>query len=139
MFLTYRRLKYFLPELNEQVITPERIFEVFESLKVECAEIPLSRNGYYAVSDGANYVFLKRAMTALLLHETLAHECVHLLVHYPAAFLLSKHELEAEAFALVAMIPRTDLPRLNRIKHQLDDESYELLKRRNKVSEIWKI
>ena len=49
----------------------------------------------------------------------------------------SKQNLQSEVLSLVMMMPLADLPRLNRIKHQLDDESFELLMRRNRAAEIW--
>jgi hypothetical protein len=143
MNLAYSRLKEILPKLNEEVITPETIFAAFKTLDIEYHELSLKENGYYVPASesetGKDYVFLKRGLTQFLWHETLAHESIHSFIHIPVLFLLRKHELEAEVLALICMMPITDLKRLNKIKGQLDDESYELLQRRNKANKEWRL
>ena len=139
MNLTYRQLKKILPELNEEVITPERIFEVFREKEIEFYELPLDGDGCYASDDGREFVFLRSAMRGLLFHKTLIYEGVHAFCHYPAKFLLWRHNIESEVLSLLAMMPLADLPRLNRIKHQLDDETFELLEKRNKANDLWKL
>lgn len=137
--LAFSSLKKILPELNSRVITTDRIFEILHARRIEFYELPFTTtNGCYAVDETKReYVILRRAMETLLFHETLCLESVHALLHSYAPFLLRKQQLEAETFALIAMMPQTDLPRLNRIKHQLDAESYDYLMRRNKANEIW--
>lgn len=140
MNLAFLSLKRILPELNERVISPARIFEVFTERGIEFYELPFRHtNGCYITESGKEYVILKRALSQLLFHETLALEGAHALIHAPAPFLLRKQQLEAETLALVCVMPVTELPRLNRIKHQFDAESYELLMRRNKAHRIWQI
>ena len=139
MTLTYLQLKKILPELNEEIITPDRIFEVFQEKKIDFHELPLEGDGCYVTEEGKDYVFLRSAMRQLLFYKTLLYESVHALVHYPAPFLLWRHNLEAEVLSLIGMMPLSDLPRLNRIKNQLDEENYDLLMRRNKANEIWSL
>lgn len=138
MILVFQKLKTIFPELNRAAISPKRIFEVFEKMKVVYVELPLERNGYYISDTKKDYVFLKSAMSQMLFHEVLAHETAHAFTSTPAArFLLWRFEIEAEALSLIMMMPLADLARLNRIKNQLDDESYDLLMRRNKIKSLW--
>lgn len=139
MKLTFLQLKKIIPELNRQVVSAARILQVFKDRDVEYHELPLQGKGCYVTASGRDYVFLRDSLTSLLFHETLTYEATHALCHYPAPFLLWRHNIEAEVLSLVMMMPLADLPRLNRIKHQLDDESFELLKRRNKANEVWKL
>ncbi|CAN5363258.1 hypothetical protein BH10ACI1_BH10ACI1_19370 [soil metagenome] len=60
--------------------------------------------------------------------------------HTPGAkFLVWRFEIEAETLSLTMTMPLSDLPRLNRIRYQLDDESYDLLMRRNKINKLWSL
>lgn len=141
MNLIVASLQRYLPELNKQVILPTRILEVFGEQAIEHYLINMRGAGAscYDTDTGRQYVFLNCTLRGILYQETLSYEAVHALCQHPAPFMKWRHEIEAEFIALVMMMPETDLPRLNRIKDQLDEESYEYLKRRNKGREIWKI
>ena len=139
MNLTFSQLKKIFPELNRKKITPSQVLQVFAERNIELYEVRMEGRGACVTDSGREYIFLKESLTSLLYHETLCYEGVHALCHHPASFLRWRHNLQSEVFSLVMMMPKTDLPRLNRIKHQLDDESYELLQRRNKANEMWKI
>jgi len=139
MLLAYSQLKKILPQLNESVITPEIIYKVFERRKISFYELPIEERGYYVTENGRDYVFLRHSLQQLLFHETLLYEGVHAICHFPVQYLLRRHTLEAEAFSLIGMMPLESLPRLNRIRHQLDAENYDLLLRRNKVAELWNL
>lgn len=139
MKLTLLQLKKMLPEINRRVITPARILQIFRQQNIEFCEIPMEGLGGCVSDTGREYVFLRNSLPHLLYHETLSYEGVHALSHHPAPFLRWRHDLEAEVLSLVFMMPLTDLPRLNRIKHQLDEESYELLERRNKANAVWRL
>lgn len=141
MKLALLRIKEFLPEINERVITPARIFEIFAERNITYCEADLQdSNGCYASAKGRDYVVLKRSLSYLLYYETLALETVHAILHdASAAFLLQKHKKEAETLSLVAMMPEPDLPRLCREAGSLDAETYYLLKKRLRVLERWQI
>lgn len=138
MNITFRILKNIFPELNEKVITSERIRQVFEERNIELLEVPMKGKGCYVSHENKDYVFLRYNLSSLIYHETLLYESVHALLHVPSAhFLKRQHDLEAEVFSLVMMMPLADLPRLNIIKYQLDAENYEYVEQRNKIHSIW--
>lgn len=141
MLLTFSLLKKIIPELNKKVITVERIIELLYQRRIEYHEIPLYKedDGAFITQDGQDYVFIRYALHQILKHETVLHEGCHAFMHVKAPFLQWRQQLEADVFSLVGMIPATELPHLNRIKHQLEPESYEMLMRRNRVKEMWKI
>lgn len=141
MNLTYLALKKYFPELNLKAIKRERVVEVLASNNIPVFELPMTGRGAFVrdVCDGMEFVFIKYNLLSLIQHETLAYESVHALCHVKADFLKSRQELQCEVFSLVMMIPKKDLPRLNLIKHQLDDESYEILLRRNRINEVWNL
>lgn len=139
MNLTFQSLKRYFPELNKKIITRERIIKVLSKINIPVFDIQMHGRGAYVIDriDGAEFVFIKYNLQSLVRFETTAYESVHALCHTKADFLESRQNLQSEIFSLVMMMPQTDLPRLNRIKHQLDAESFELLMRRNKAAEIW--
>lgn len=142
MNLTFQVLKKYFPELNRKVITRERIVQVLGKIGIPVYELPMEGRGAYVhdTEDKKDYVFIKYNLSSLIYHETLAYEGVHALCHVPAAtFLKSKHELQSEVLSLVMMMPATELPRLNRIKHQLEPESYEMVQKRNQIKSFWRI
>jgi hypothetical protein len=140
MNLTFQLLKKYFPELNKKIIKRERILEVFGAARIQFYEIPMEGRGVYVhdASDKTDYVFIRYSLQSLIYHETLAFEGVHALCHAPATFLERRQNLQCEIFSLVFMMPAPDLPRLNRIKGQLDAESYDFLMRRNKVKAVWR-
>jgi len=101
MKLTFLQLKKIIPELNKKVITAERILQIFERRRIEFYELPLDSDGCYVTKEGRDYVFLRQRMHQLLYYETLAYEGVHALCHFPASFLLWRHNLEAEVLSLI--------------------------------------
>ncbi len=139
MILTFDCLKRILPELNETVISPERILAKLAALNVKVFDAAIEENGYYITTAKRDYIFLKNGMAHLIYHETLAHEFSHFGCHYPADFLRRKHQLEAEMMSLICMMPLTNLSRLNAVRHQFDNENYDLLMRRNKGFEVWSL
>lgn len=135
------KTKYF-PELNEEPVGVDRIIEVLDRIGTNFFRLPMEGKGAYVVDteDKSEYVFISDAIRNLLDHETVAYEGVHAFAHIPSAkFLERKNNLEAEVISLIMMMPVTDLPRLNKIKHQLDEESYEYLERRNKAYDLWEL
>lgn len=141
MKLTFVSLQRYFPELNKEVISPRRVMEVFGEHAIEFYILGMDGRGSSATDTdtGQQYVFLSDTLRGVFYNETLAYETVHAFCHYPAKFMKWRHDLEAEFLALVMMMPATDLPRLNRVKHHLEAESYDLLVKRNRGKEIWKI
>lgn len=140
MNLTFQLLKKYFPELNRKIISRERIIKVLGAIGIPVYELPMEGRGAFIRdrSDGSEFVFIKYNLQSLIYHETLAYEGVHALCHVKADFLKSRQDLQSEVFSLVMMIPETELPRLNKIKHQLEPESYELVEKRNQIKLYWR-
>ncbi len=141
MNLAVASIKRYLPELNKKVVSTGRILEVFGYHAIEFYIAKMEGRGCCVTDTDTErqFVFLNYTVRGVLFHETLGYEATHILIHEPAPFMKWRHEIEAEFIALMMMMPLTDLPRLNRIKHQLDDESYEYFMRRLKGRELWRM
>lgn len=142
MNLTYSRLKALIPPLNERIIMPEDIYKLFNKLEVELVEMPLRKRGYYKwdYETRKDYVFIKRGLNQFLLHETLLHEACHASTSVIAIeSLLRRYELQAEIFTAIALMPFQLMKRSVKVIGSLDKETYELLKKRLKIYEVFNI
>ena len=77
----------------------------------------LNWKGYYTTVDGLPTVVINKRLRGIMRLRVLLHEFGHHLFHAPGTCFFSdesveKGEVEAETFALVALIPQTMLPRL---------------------------
>lgn len=133
MLLTFRILKNSLPELNNRRYTSADFWNVTTAKKCEVVEMRLKKKGYYLTNGRENYIFLKYRLRELAWLEAAFHEMIHLLVHHPCKFLHQRHQKEARAFALIAMFPQKDLPRLAAEFGQLDDFTQFLIYKRFKI------
>lgn len=140
MKLAYESLKNILPELNEKVVTSDRLLSVCDARGVEVCERVQKPLGVYVVCGKDEYILIRSLLTRILFHEVLAHETVHACLHEPAAeFLARKQQLEAEALSLVCLMPRTELPRLARTAGSLSAEQFDQFRRRLRIIEVWDI
>src|SRR5438128_61842 len=77
----------------------------------------LNWKGYYTTVDGRPVIVINKALRGIMRLRVLLHEFGHHLLHAPETCFFSedsveKGEVEAELFALVALIPKSMLPRL---------------------------
>lgn len=73
--------------------------------------------GYYTTVDGAPVIIVNKSLRGVMRLRVLLHEFGHHMLHSPETCFFSdnsveKTEVEAEVFALVALIPKHLLPRL---------------------------
>lgn len=133
MNLAVRAIKKVLPHFNERAVTKEDLFRIFRERGIHYHEMPLNNEGYYALSDdGDEYVITKYGLRDPRLSEALLHEFVHAIVHYPNPNCPKQHA-EAIAISLMAMIPLSSLNYWLSIAGSLEDEDYDLVRRRFEV------
>jgi len=139
MQLTISYLKNFIPDLNAEVIEISQLIEAFNHLGFLYYEIPLRRKGYCVKYNGEDLAFVKYGMAPIESHEVIAHELVHAVIHAFASQVLTKHHTEAEAIAVICLMPITRYELLIQHAESLDFETYELLKKRRDILDRWKI
>lgn len=133
MYFAFTRVKYYLPEFNERRLVANDFWSVCDRQNCEVFEIPLENGGYYLTNGTDDYIFLNSYLREFIWLETAFHELVHLLLHYPAKFLLQKQQNEARACALIAMMPQKDLARLASEYDELGPDLQFLFRKRLEV------
>jgi len=137
MHLAYQKVKALIPALNERALTEKDFW--FTTWHYELAEVieslDLNRNGYFVhdKDTGLNYIFLKKTLHTILWLETANHELMHAALHHPEENIHAKQQKEAEALALIAMFPRTQLDDLALDSHSMEPRIYELFVKRMEI------
>lgn len=143
MHLAYNKVKVLIPALNERPLTEDDFW--FTTWHYELAEVieslDLNRNGYF-VHDrdtGENYIFLKKTLRAILWLETAIHELMHAAIHHPDENIHTKQQAEAEALALIAMFPQSQLDEFAIDSHLMEPRVYELFIKRMEIFKTYGI
>src|ERR1044072_2255157 len=135
MFFLTRKFKKL--RLNRHVFSESDARLICEESGVEIKEIDIEQDGFYLKVQGKATIYVNRNTVGLrwlyvILHE-LAHHLLHASNYQNAAFFFhklqdSKQHHEAEAFALLAMLPEPFLRRLlaGDLLNALDDYPKEL-------------
>ena len=146
MNLILEKLREKLPHLNEKIYTETDFYRICRKEKVKVFEIPLRVHihGYYSNYRGRSYIILNSRITEAEKLETAFHELGHHYLHAPVAqsvffdsqSLSNRQEIEAQAFALLALIPLPLLRQFEENPSLLDDYPPELVGQRLKLFEI---
>lgn len=114
MNLAFRKLKGALPGLNKRPFTLADFYRICRREKIKVHEIPLRVPGFYMVNRGHAHLYLNSALRGVAFLLAALHELGHHFLHAPPTRTVayfyrlppnSKKELEAQAFALIALIP----------------------------------
>jgi Zn-dependent peptidase ImmA (M78 family) len=119
MFFLTRKFKKL--RLNRHVFSEADVLRICNESDVEIKEAEIEQEGFYLKIQGKGTIYINRSLRGLpwlyvILHE-LAHHLLHASNYQNAAFFChklqdSKQHHEAEAFALLAMLPEPFLRRL---------------------------
>lgn len=133
MMLSYLKIKEIIPAFNERALTPEDFFLLAETNNIDVCEMKLKRRGYYVWDDGDDYVFIKMSLRGLKWLETAFHELFHALTSIPVDYLHHKQQIEANAFALIALIPLPSLKSYAFLEENPTSNAQWLFKERKRV------
>ena len=146
MFFLTRKFKKL--RLNRHVFSESDARRICEESGVEIKEIDIEQDGFYLKVQGKATIYVNRNTVGLrwlyvILHE-LAHHLLHASNYQNAAFFFhklqdSKQHHEAEAFALLAMLPEPFLRRLlaGDLLNELDDYPKELVMKRLRLLDTY--
>jgi Zn-dependent peptidase ImmA (M78 family) len=127
--------------LNRHVFTVDDARKLCRENEVNIQECDIEQDGFYIKVRGQATIYVKRGMHPIkwlyvVLHE-LAHHLLHASNYQNAAFFCldgqdSKQHHEAEAFALMAILPAPYLRRLEKgdLLNELEDIPRELVAKR---------
>lgn len=143
MNLIIVKLESRVPRLNEKIYGVPEFYRLCRKEKVTVYEIPLSDNvyGYYSNYRGKAYIILNSRMDKSKWLEVAYHELGHHYLYTPVArsvffdshHLSNRQELEAQAFALLALIPLALLRQIEENPSLLDDYPADLIRQRLKL------
>lgn len=133
MMLSYQRIKEVIPAFNERPLTPEDFFFLTETNDIDVCEMKLKRRGYHVWDDGDDYIFIKKTLRGLKWQETAFHELFHALVQVPLAIIHRKQQLEASAFALIALVPLPMLRDYDFLEQNPTRHAYWIYRERQRV------
>lgn len=146
MFFLTRKFKKL--RLNRHVFSESDALRICKESGVEIKEIDIEQDGFYLKVQGKATIYVKRDLAGLrwlyvVLHE-LAHHLLHASNYQNAAFFVhnlqdSKQHHEAEAFALLAMLPEPFLRRLlaGDLLNEMEDYPKELVIKRLRLLDTY--
>ena len=143
MNLSLETLKKHLPRLNEKIYGETDFYRLCRREKIKVYELPLQETifGYYSNYRGKAYIILNSRLDKTKRLEVGYHELGHHLLHAPvpesvffdSQRLSNKQETEAQAFALLALVPATLLKQIEESPSLLDDYPADLIGQRLKL------
>lgn len=148
MYFLTRRFREI--KLNRHVFSVDDVRRLCQKEGVEIVEADIEQDGFYLKCLGTPTIYVSCRLRGLrwlyvVLHE-LAHHLLHASDYQNAAFFCiegqdSKQHHEAEAFALLAMLPESFLRRLlaGDLLNELEDYPKEIIKRRLRLLDIYNV
>jgi Zn-dependent peptidase ImmA (M78 family) len=125
---------------NERPLTERDFYRLCRRHKVSVEEMPLRVGGFYYSLMGGHYIAIDSRLPPGKKLFVMFHEFAHFLLHTPDATATAnfhgigrrnRKENEADAFALCALIPQTDLSPDGIAKLTLDESTdMEMLEKR---------
>lgn len=107
MNLAISRIKQLIPHFNEEALTEKDFWFLCEQENIRVVEADLIVDGFYFSDGRRSHIFLNSALRGVFWLENAFHEIAHHFLHTPPG--CERHETEARAIALIAILPRHDL------------------------------
>jgi Zn-dependent peptidase ImmA (M78 family) len=133
MMLSYIRIKEIIPAFNERPLTPEDFFYLTAENDIFVSEIKLKKRGYHVWEEGEDFIFIKHSLRGLKWLETAFHELFHAVLQIPTKYLHCRQQIEANAFALIALIPQKLLTSYQFLEENPTTYAHWLFKERKRV------
>lgn len=106
------------PGWNRRALTEDDFYKLCKRFKIGVTEMPLTVSGFYYRVSGRDFIAVDSRLSGSKKLLVLFHELGHFLLHTPDSGATanfhgiqksSRKEIEADAFALCAVIPKTML------------------------------
>lgn len=115
MHLFIGKLGSIEPRWNVEPLVEGDFYRLCERFSIRVIEAPMSTEGFYFSMLGGHYIAVNSRLTGPLRLVVMFHELAHFLLHAPDAGVAAefrglgrrkRRELEADIFAVCAVIPR---------------------------------
>lgn len=133
MMLCYERIKKIIPAFNERPLTEDDFYFLTEVNNIDVCEMKLKKRGYHVWDGEDDYIFIKKTLRGLKWMETAFHELFHAMLQIPLKYMHRRQQLEANAFALIALIPLPMLQSYSFLEENPTRHAYWLFKERQKI------
>lgn len=131
MNLAISRIKEILPHFNERPLTEEDFWLICETEKIKVFETTLIVNGFYFADENEAVIYLNSALRGIDWLENAFHELAHHFLHTPPQS--RKQEREAQAIALMALIPSCELEKTVCNSEDLCERARSILHKRLEI------
>ena len=128
---------------NERPLTEADFYRLCKRFNIRVQEMPLRVSGFYYRVMGRDFIAIDSRLTGMQKLFVMYHELGHFLFHMPESGATAnfhgvghktRYENEADAFALCAILPRSELKALT--EHETtDDITHEILESRFAILE----
>lgn len=118
MQLLADRLRMLNIDWNERPLSEADLYRLCRRFRVKLIEMPLGVSGFYYRAGGRDFIAIDSRLSGIERLKVAFHELGHFLFHAPdsgatASFhrvgRRTRKEIEADVFAVCALIPRTEL------------------------------
>ena len=137
--LSYLKIKEIIPAFNERPLTDADFFFLTDTNRIEVNEIKIKKRGYHIWKDGAVFIFIRKTLRGLKWLETAFHELFHAVLQIPTRYLHCKQQIEANVFALIALIPLPMLNGYSFLEENPTTYAHCLFKERKRVFDLYGI
>ena len=131
-----------LPGWNARPFEADDLHRLCAEFQITVHERPLVTNGFYYRAGGRDFIAINSRLPCLRRLEVFLHELAHFLFHAPAGTTAvgfhhvgrrTRAEREADAFALCALMPRTQLTIRTRDEWLADGLTTEMISERLEI------
>ncbi len=141
MNLALRILQRAILDWNRRSLTLDDFYRICRRERIKVHEIPLRVPGFYMVDRGRAHLYLNSSLRGMEFLLAAFHELGHHFLHAPPHRTVSyfyrqpantKKEIEAQAFALIALIPDSLLKKILASEEYAEDWGFaeEMMKER---------
>jgi Zn-dependent peptidase ImmA (M78 family) len=129
---------------NRKPLSEMDFYRLCRRFRITVVEMPLRTNGFYYCVKGRHFIAVDSKLPPTRKLLVMFHEFAHFMMHAPDTGVTAnfhgvgrrtKKEVEADAFALCALIPRDRIDRA----HEMDGFTPEMIRERARLLKLYDI
>ena len=139
MNLAFRILKSYFPELNERFYDELDFWFFCDDRGIDASERKMKKKGYYVADESGDYIFIDSRLRSPRKLEVIFHELTHALLHFPTPELKSRQQFEAQALALIFLIPQKALFDYSWLEENPTRYAFKLFRERQRLYFLYQL